>query len=104
MKDWYLPNLTAGFLEAFDEDGTLSISTFVWESKAREVLSKLVVSASPGESPMSLAGSEDTGTCMLVLLTFSALFPSFRSSASLEEPYSMTIFNILQSIHQFIEQ
>lgn len=70
------------------EDGTISVSIFVCDSKPSGVLSRFAVSASPGESSMSLTSSvsEETGTCLLVLLTFSALFPSLGSSASFEEP------------------
>lgn len=83
----YLPNLIETLFVVFAEDGTLSVSIFVCDSKpSGGALSKFVVSASTGESPMSLTSSEGTGSCLLVLLNFSALFPSLGTSTSFEEP------------------
>ena len=69
----------------------MSISIFAWDSKPQEegTFEELGVSASVAEGSMLLARSVAPALSLLMLLDFSTLYPSFSSSASLDDkPYN----------------
>ena len=89
-----LPVLNRGLLDVPEEEGAVSVSVFGSDSKLTEegTLEELGISVSVAEGPTLLAKSAAPGFSLLMLQDFSALYPSFSSSASFEDrPYSALI-------------
>lgn len=79
-----IPNLKRGVFDVPAEKGSISI--FGCDSKPMEGPFEVPgASASPDEAPVPLAKSDVPGFCLQMLLDFSALYPSFSSSASFED-------------------
>lgn len=87
------PILNKKFFDVPEEEGMVSISIFGWDSRPfKGAFEGLGASVSEADGSVFLATSVGAGLCLVKLQSFSALNPSFSSSASFDDKPYRTFF------------